>query len=170
MSEAFIGEVRIYPYTFAPKYWTFCNGQLMSIAQNQALFSLLGTVYGGDGVTTFGLPDLRGRVSLGFGTLFANYTLGQTGGEAAHTLTINEIPMHNHLAMASNASGTAVSPQGTLSAKDPNGGSMFGANADVNLAPAAIPIVGSSQPHNNMMPYETLNFCIALAGIYPSRS
>ncbi len=171
MSEAFIGEVRIFSFAFAPRGWAQCNGQLMAINQNAALFSLLGTYYGGNGVNTFALPNLQGKVTLGFGSSFAGtYTIGQAAGEAAHTLIVSEMPAHNHPVTASNAAGTQPSPQGTLPAEDPGGAAMFGSAANTTLAPGAIAQAGGSQPHNNMMPYNTLNFCMCLQGIFPSRN
>ncbi len=167
MSEAFIGEVRIFSYPFAPKNWALCNGQLLAIQQNQALFSLLGTTYGGNGIQTFALPNLQGAVSIGFAS---SYPQGAIGGEAAHTLTIQEIPLHSHAPIASNAPGTQLDPGGALSAMDPNGGSMFGSSPDVLLSPSAVAVAGSSQPHQNMMPFQVMNFCIALFGIFPSRN
>lgn len=171
MSEAFLGEVRIFSFAFAPKNWAQCNGQLLAIQQNQALFSLLGTMYGGNGVTTFSLPDLRGMVTLGFGNnQFGPWTQGQTGGEFNHTLSQNEMPSHNHIVTASNAAGSQYSPQGNLSAQDPGGTTMYGSTPNTTLAPGAIATAGGSQPHQNMMPCNTLNFCMALSGIFPSRN
>jgi microcystin-dependent protein len=172
MSEAFLGEVRIFSFIFAPKGWAQCNGQIMSIQQNQALFALLGTMYGGNGVNTFSLPDLRGAVTLGFGNnpQVGNFVQGQVGGEFNHTLTINEMPGHNHMVTASNAAGSQSSPQSNLSAQDPGGTTMYGSSPNTNLAPGAVAIAGGSQPHQNMMPCNTLNFCMALTGIFPSRN
>jgi microcystin-dependent protein len=171
MSEAFLGEVRIFSFAFAPKNWAQCNGQLMSIQQNTALFSLLGTYYGGNGVQTFGLPNLQGRMTLGYGNSFAgNFVIGQTAGEVTHTLTNGEMPAHTHLVTASAAAGTQLNPQGNVSAEDPGGSPMFGSTANTTLNPGAVAPSGGNLPHNNMQPYSVLNFCIALAGIFPSRN
>jgi microcystin-dependent protein len=167
MSEPFFAEIRIVSFGFAPKGWALCNGQMMSISQNQALFSLLGTTYGGDGVTTFALPNLQGRTPVHPGSFIS---LGQQGGEENHTLLSAEMPAHNHTAFAANVAGDVPAPTGGLLAADP---AQLYAPPTANLvalAPGTIGQTGSSQPHNNMMPYLTLNFCIALTGIYPSRS
>src|SRR5512138_2532645 len=166
MSEPFLAEIRIMSFNFPPRGWAFCNGQIMAINQNQALFSLLGTTYGGNGQTTFALPNLQGRIPLhtGNGTV-----LGQAAGEENHTLITTEIPAHLHLASASGANGNAPVPTGALLAAEAT--PMY---ATANTNPAAlldgtIAQGGGSQPHSNMMPFLTLNFCIALVGIFPSR-
>ncbi|MEM5775265.1 MAG: tail fiber protein [Anaerolineaceae bacterium] len=164
MSEPFISEIKIFSFNFPPRGWALCNGQLLPIAQNSALFSLLGTTYGGNGQTTFALPNLQGRTPLHFGS---GFVLGQAGGEMSHTLNVAELPAHAHAANASSAAATATSPAGNLWANgnvpaytDPGGQVMN---------PAALANVGGSQPHENMPPYLVLNFCIALQGIFPSR-
>ena len=165
MSTPFLGEIKIVSFNFAPKGWAFCNGQLLPINQNQALFSLLGTTYGGDGRTTFGLPDLRGRVPFHVGN---GFTQGQRGGEEAHTLNLSELPAHTHFPMGSSNSANAVSPASNVWASLSNGG--FSATPNTTLNPASITNTGGSQAHNNMSPYLALNFCIALQGIFPSRN
>jgi microcystin-dependent protein len=181
MSEPFMSEIKIISFNFAPKGWAFCNGQLLPINQNQALFSLLGTTYGGDGRVTFGLPDLRGRIPVGAGQ---GISLGERGGEYAHTLLISEMPTHNHLLMADAAtagSSNTNTPDVTkvLGQSAGTGGSPpapFGVNMystaspNVALAPQSISNNGGSQPHENEQPFLTLNFCIALQGIFPSQN
>jgi microcystin-dependent protein len=172
MADPFMSEIRIFSFNFAPKGWAQCNGQLLPINQNQALFSLLGTTYGGNGQTTFGLPDLRSRVPFHFG---GSFVLGQAGGEENHTLTVNEIPNHGHTLTAAlnavvggSANATQPSPNGNFWA---NSGKTVYTTAAPNsqMAPGTVTTVGG-QPHNNMSPFLTLNFCIALQGIFPSRN
>ncbi|HEX2764460.1 MAG TPA: tail fiber protein [Allosphingosinicella sp.] len=163
MSEPFLSEIRIFSFTFAPKGWATCNGQLLPINQNQALFSLLGTTYGGNGQTNFALPNLQGRVPMHEG---AGFTLGQAGGETAHTVTINEMPQHVHFAQAANLDGDSLAPVGNVLANYNNGYRSGGAMVAINSG--TIGNVGGSQAHENMSPYITLNFCIALQGIFPS--
>ena len=149
-------------FVFAPKGWALCNGQLMPINQNQALFSLLGTMYGGNGQTTFALPDLRGRTPIYIGN---GFTQGQVGGEEAHTLTQSELPTHNHSFQAS--STNADQPDPTILARSNN---VYGpAGNATTLSPASISATGA-QPHENMQPYSVISFCIALQGIFPSRN
>lgn len=166
MSEPFLSEIKIISWNFAPKGWTFCNGQLLPINQNQALFSCLGTTYGGDGRQTFGLPNLQGRVPTHMGN---GLTLGQIGGEQSHTLSINEMPTHNHLWNITTGPGNSASPTGNLL------GAATIYNGDSNpplvaMYPGQIANVGGSQPHENMQPYLVLNFIIALQGIFPSQN
>lgn len=175
MPEPFLSEIKIFSCNFAPKGWALCNGQLLPINQNQALFSLLGTTYGGNGQTTFALPDLRDRVPSHTGN---GHTLGERGGEQAHTLTISELPTHNHSFTANTAVVGAVananqgapggnywanSGKSAYSTPDPNNPINTGA-----MSPQAVSSVGGSQPHLNMQPFLALNFCIALQGIFPS--
>lgn len=166
MGEPFMGELKIMSFNFAPKGWALCNGQLLQISQNQALFSLLGTTYGGNGQTTFALPNLQGRVPLHMGN---GFTQGQTGGEIAHTLTIAELPAHIHQLVGTSSDGTQLVPVGNLLAKNAN----FAYHSASDLTPMAagsIGDTGGSQPHLNMMPSLALTFCIALQGIFPSRN
>lgn len=167
MAEPFIGEIRLFSFNYAPKYWAQCNGQILAINQNQALFSLLGTMYGGNGQTTFALPNLQGRTPIGFNP---TYPQGQVAGETAHTLTTLEIPRHTHA-----ASGTGNTSGGTnIGANDYFGATttnIYGAPTNpVTLVAETISNFGNSQAHENMMPYLSINFCIALIGIFPSRN
>jgi microcystin-dependent protein len=164
MAEPFLSEIRLMSFGFAPNGWALCNGQFLPINQNQALFSLLGTTYGGNGQTTFALPDLRGRVPIHFGS---GHSLGEQGGEQAHTLSINELAAHSHAPAASTAA-TTPDPAGAVWA-DP-GKAAYGNGGAYALDPAAIGSVGGSQAHLNMQPYLTLSFCIALQGIFPSQN
>jgi microcystin-dependent protein len=166
-AEPFVGEIAIVGFNFAPVGWALCNGQIMSIAQNTALFSLIGTYYGGNGVNTFALPNLIGRVPIHYGNAFS---IGQVGGEEAHVLTAVEMPVHAHTLNADPANGTSDDPAGLAIARDPAGVPAFGANATTPMHGGAIGTAGANQPHNNMQPYLALNFIIALQGIYPSRS
>jgi microcystin-dependent protein len=165
MAEPFLSEIRIFSFNFAPKGWAFCNGQLLPINQNQALFSLLGTTYGGDGRVNFALPNLQSRVPV---HVSSGFTLGQIGGEESHTLTISEIPAHNHVVNASSNSADVSDPTGAFWADGAK--SIYTANPNTSMDPASVPSIGGSQPHNNLSPYLTLNFCIALQGIFPSQN
>ena len=170
MSEPFMGEIKICAFNFAPKGWTMCNGQLLPINQNQALFSLLGTTFGGDGRVNFALPKLAGCVAIGSG---ASFTLGQFLGEENHTITQSEMPSHNHVANATNTNANKASPVNTHpAATSPTqvysaGG---GAMQAVAMNAAMVSNFGGSQSHPNMMPYLVTNFIIALQGIFPSRN
>lgn len=166
MSEPFLGEIRLGAFAYAPKNWAFCNGQILAIQQNQAIFALLGTNYGGNGVTTFALPDLRSRVPLHTG---AGYVLGETGGEAAHVLTLAEMPPHNHALIATTAAGSQSTPVGNVPAGSVKP-AYASAGPDTTMSPAAVTTAGGSQPHENLPPYLVLNFIIALQGIFPSRN
>ncbi len=173
MSEPFIAEIKIFAGNFAPRGYAFCNGQLLQISQNTALFSLVGTTYGGDGRVTFGLPDLQDRAPLhaGRGPGLTQRRIGYRGGENTVTLNQNQIPNHTHAARASSSENSDSVPQGNIWGKG-DGQAFYRPASDKNVALAgdAIGQVGSGQPHNNMQPYLTLNFIIALIGIYPSRS
>lgn len=170
MAEPFLSEIRLFSFVFAPKGWALCNGQLLPINQNQALFSLLGTTFGGDGRVNFALPDLRGRVPIHSGQ---GHTLGEKAGEQAHTLSIGEIPTHTHVLNASTSQGDSVNPNfsgtGRVLAKDPGNAyaPTFSPGAGA-LNAGSVSNVGGSQAHLNMQPYLTLSFCIALQGIFPS--
>jgi len=166
MAEPFLSEVRIMSFVFAPKGWALCNGQLLPINQNQALFSLLGTTFGGDGRVNFALPDLRGRTPIHVGS---GHTLGERGGEQAHTLSIAELPQHVHVANANGTTATTGTPSNTLILAKSAGANLYGAATNLQaMLPAAIANVGGSQAHLNMQPFLTLSFCIALQGIFPS--
>lgn len=165
MSEPFLSEIKIVSFSFPPKGWAFCNGQLLPINQNQALFSLLGTTYGGDGRVNFALPDLRGRVPISFG---AGFTLGERGGEVSHNLTISEMPPHAHATLATPKLPSAPSPAGNLWTSQSS--NAYSPSANVSMNPASITPSGGSQPHQNMSPYLVLTFVIALQGIFPSQS
>lgn len=163
MSEPFLGEIKIISWNFPPKGWSFCNGTLLPINQNQALFSVLGTTYGGDGRQTFGLPNLQGRSPVHVGN---GVTLGELGGQSTHTLNISELPAHNHVPVGSSNVGSLPSASGNLWGT----GSANPYSPSVNTAmnSAALTVAGGSQPHENMSPYLVLNFIIALQGIFPS--
>ena len=173
--DQYLGEIKICSFNFAPKGWAFCEGQLLQINQNQALFSLLGTTYGGDGRVNFALPDLRGRMVIGSGD---EYVLGQIGGEASHTLTNAEMPAHNHILTATNSAATTNKPSSQTMLASPadiifpqvtkNVNTYAAPGSVVQLSPLTSGSVGGSQPHNNMMPYITVRYIIALQGIFPS--
>jgi microcystin-dependent protein len=158
-------EIKIVSFNFAPQGWAFCNGQLIPINQNQALFALVGTTYGGNGQTTFGLPNLQGRLPMHMGN---GHTLGEVGGQTAHTVTTQEMPTHIHMLTASDANGTQPIPTGNVLAQVNN---LYTQPANlIALDPSTVSNIGGSQPHNNMMPYLVLNFIIALQGIFPSQN
>jgi microcystin-dependent protein len=168
MSDPFIGEIQIYGFNFAPRGWSFCSGQILSIAQNSALFSLLGTTYGGNGIQTFGLPNMTGRTPLhtGQGSGLSNRTLGELAGSEGVTLLTTQIPSHTHTFSANSSDANTVLPTGNSLAKSSS--NLYAAqNNGAIMQPLGI--TGGNQPHNNMQPYAVLNFCIALQGIYPSR-
>jgi microcystin-dependent protein len=178
MSEPFLGQIMLVGFNFAPQGWAFCNGQLLSISQNTALFSLLGTTYGGNGTTNFALPDLRGRAAVGFGQGpgLSNYDLGQSTGSEMVTLTVGQMPAHNHLVAANAATATASSPGGAdLAQSDLRGTGAVNTystppmSAPVTLDPATVQPSGGSGPHPNIQPVLALNYIIALQGIFPSR-
>jgi microcystin-dependent protein len=173
MADPFVAEIRIFPFNFAPKGWAWCNGQLLPISQNTALFSLLGTTYGGDGKSTFALPDLEGRAPMhpGQGPGLSLHDLGETGGSETVTLLESEIPAHSHPLKAQAQSATKSTPSGNSIAKVagatpylPPAGAALVSMSDQTVAPA-----GGDQPHNNMMPYLTFYFCIAMQGVFPPR-
>jgi microcystin-dependent protein len=179
MSDAYIGEIRTFGFNFAPQNWATCSGQLTSIQQNTALFSILGTTYGGNGQTTFGLPDLRGRAPIHWGTGpgLPTVTLGEIAGEENHLLLLSEMPMHNHTFAATTAAGTKKPVLNGVFADDVDTQAVdyfaaFNApnSSYVNLNPLSMPPAGGSQSHNNMQPYLVLNICICLFGIFPSRN
>jgi microcystin-dependent protein len=172
MADPFVAEIRIFPFNFPPKGWAFCDGQLLPISQNTALFSLLGTNYGGDGKSTFALPDLQGAAAMhpGQGQGLSERFLGEVGGSETVTLLQSEIPLHTHALNSQNAPGDTSLPTGSAYARaigatpyQPPGG------AQVAMAPQAVTTAGGGVPHNNMQPYLTMNFCIALQGVFPPR-
>jgi microcystin-dependent protein len=163
MSTPFLAEIRIISFNYAPRGWAMCNGQILPIAQNQALFALLGTTYGGNGTTSFALPNFQGRTPLHPG---AGFVLGQQGGEEAHILSISEMPAHNHPVSASSAPASVGSPANN---SWPAAAAAYALSSNTSMNPASISSTGSSQPHNNLQPYLVLNFVIALQGIFPSQ-
>jgi microcystin-dependent protein len=175
MADPYVAEIRIFPFSFAPRGWAFCNGQLLPISQNAALFSLLGTTYGGDGETTFALPNLQGQVPMhpGQGTglgQFTRYTLGESGGSATATLLESQMALHNHVLMASQTDGISHQPANQLFAAGVGGVAAYAEPSTfVQMNQEATTPAGGGQPHNNMQPYLTFNFCIAVQGIYPLR-
>jgi microcystin-dependent protein len=173
MSDQYLGEIRNFGFSYAPQGWAQCNGQLMAISQNAALFSLLGTFYGGNGTTTFQLPDLRGRVPLnqGNGRGLSPYVIGELAGGQTETLLTSEMPQHSHSVSDNQASdsATALSTFPSNDSRSPS--NIYNTTTDGSqMNPRMLSITGSSQPHNNMQPYLATNYCIALVGIYPSRS
>jgi microcystin-dependent protein len=170
--EPFLGEIMLFAGNFAPQGYAFCEGQLLPISQNTALFSILGTQYGGNGQTTFALPDLRGRAPIhaGQGPGLPLYDQGQFGGEATHTLSLVEMPQHSHVAVADTGNGTSSSPAGALPARDPAGTPAYGTNAIASMSGNAIGVSGGGQPHNVQSPYLAMRWCIALQGVFPSRN
>ncbi|RIX50714.1 phage tail protein [Paenibacillus nanensis] len=177
MADAYIGEIRIFAGNFAPKGWALCNGQLMSIAQNTALFSILGVQYGGDGKTTFALPNLMGSATMnqGSGAGLTPRSMGQKVGSSAVTLLTNQIPSHTHIPQAVDASGTANTPGQNVWAQNPPlddfspPQNLYDPAVNVQMSPVALNVAGGSQPHNNMQPYIAQNFIICLSGEFPSR-
>lgn len=177
--DPYVGEIRMVGFNFAPNGWAFCNGQLMPINQYQVLFSLLGTAFGGNGTTTFGLPNLQGRVPInqGQGIGLSPYVIGQVGGSENVTLLQNQMPAHNHQVNVNNLPGTQANPVGAILAEVNNGDgrqpnlypAYTTANPNGTMSPNAISLAGGNQPHPNLQPYLCVNFIIALNGIYPSR-
>lgn len=174
MADQFVAEIRIFPFNFAPKGWAMCNGQLLPISQNTALFSLLGTTYGGDGKSTFALPDLQGRAAMhpGQGPGLSLRDLGETGGSDTVTLLPSEIPAHTHEIRAAVVPGNRTGPAGNAFARVTSGNPYIPADpppAQAALSDQALAPYGGSLPHNNLMPYLTMNFCIAMQGVFPPR-
>ena len=167
MSDPFLGEIKIISWNYAPKGWAFCNGQFLPINQNQPLFSLLGTMYGGNGQTTFALPDFRGKIPMHVGD---GFTQGQTGGQYVHTLTQSEMPAHFHFMNVTNNAGTSPNPGSTVILSKSVANSYGPATSLVAMNPASLDNTGGSQAHNNSQPYLVLGFIIALQGIFPSRN
>jgi len=175
MADQFVAEIRIFPFNFAPQGWAFCNGQILPISQNTALFSLLGTTYGGDGRTNFALPDMMGNAPMhpGQGPGLSLHDLGETAGSETVTLIASELPSHNHnLGAQTNPLSAVASPAGATLTRPASGNIFFGSAGPfaAAMSPSALSPAGSDFPHNNMQPYLTLNYCIALQGIFPPRS
>jgi microcystin-dependent protein len=175
MADPFVAEIRIFPFNFAPKGWAWCDGQLLPLSQNTALFSLLGTTYGGNGKSNFALPDLQGRSPMhpGQGPGLSLHDLGETGGSETVTLLESEIPAHSHSMRASNDASTTNAPAGATVGRPFGRGNNVFTTASANLvtmAPEALAPAGGDAPHNNMMPYLTCYFCIALQGVFPPRT
>jgi len=174
MADPFVAEIRIFPFNFAPRGWAWCDGQLMPLSQNTALFSLLGTTYGGNGKSNFALPDLQGRAPMhpGQGPGLSLHDLGETGGSETVTLLESEIPFHSHALMASTDPANAQIPGPSLSLARASGGTAYNPSASglVSMSDQAIAPAGGNQPHNNMQPYLTFYFCIALQGVFPPRT
>lgn len=173
----YLGQISAFGFNFAPIGWAMCNGQKLSIAQNQALFTLLGTYYGGDGIQTFGLPDLRGRTPLhqGQGPGLSNYAIGQMGGSEAVTLMSTQMPSHMHLVTVSSSAGSKDTPGSSYLAAaglstDGTPVTMYGTSPNTTMAQMGLTVTGGSQPHNNMQPYLAINWCIATQGIYPTQN
>jgi microcystin-dependent protein len=167
MAEPFMGEIRLMSFGFPPKGWSFCNGQLLPINQNQALFSLLGTTYGGDGRVNFALPDLQGRAPCHRGQ---GLTIGEKAGEEAHTINMSEMPQHTHTAQGTSTTGNTQDGNNNLLGVVAGRLYTDASNSPTTLHPSTITSVGGSQPHNNMQPFLVLNFCISLQGIFPSQN
>lgn len=165
MAQPYLSEIRMFSFNFPPKGWAFCNGQLMAISQNQALFALLGTTYGGNGQTTFALPNLQGRTPMHYGQ---GYTQGEMAGQSAHTLLQTEMPAHTHMVSAS-SDATASTPDNTFFGGN-TGYTPYGTTINAAMSPQGVTLSGGSQPHDNMSPYLVINMCIALQGIFPSKN
>lgn len=170
--DPFVAEIRIFPFNFAPKGWAFCDGQILPLSQNTALFSLLGTTYGGDGKSNFALPNMQGNAPMhpGQGPGLSLHDLGETGGSDTVSLLESEIPSHSHAFTVSASDANSQTPDGQLLAAGVGIGQYAAPGALTNLSDNAIAPAGGDQPHNNMQPYLTLNFCIALQGVYPPRT
>ncbi len=167
MSSPYVGEIRMFAGNFAPAGWMFCDGQLLPISENETLFNLIGTTYGGDGQSTFALPDLRGRIPLHFGN---GFTLAETGGVETVTLTVNQIPSHTHAFLASSETGALTTPGGNVLASSFNVTPYINDVTNSNMNVGAITQTGGSQPHNNFQPYLCIDFIISLFGIFPSQT
>lgn len=165
MAQPYVGEIRMFAGNFAPAGWMFCEGQLLPISEYETLFNLIGTTYGGDGQSTFALPDLRGRLPLHFGN---GFTLAETGGAEEITLTVSQIPAHSHPMLASSSPGTSNTPVGNVTAESATINTYIQDVTNSNMNPAAVSSIGGSQPHTNFQPYLCVDFIISLFGIFPS--
>ena len=173
MADPFLAEIRLFGFNFAPTGYALCAGQILSLAQNTALFSLLGTTYGGNGTSNFALPDLQGRVPLsqGQGLGLSLIDLGEASGVETVTLLQSEMPAHNHAANCTDSVGTSYDPTGTVWSQDAAGNNEYGNGANAGkMSPNALTPTGGSQPHNNLQPFLVINYCIALQGVFPARS
>lgn len=173
MADPFVAEIRIFPFNFAPRGWAFCDGQLLPLSQNTALFSLLGTTYGGNGRSNFALPNLQGRAPMqpGQGPGLSDHSLGEAGGSETVTLLQSEMPAHSHTLQAATFPGNQIDPTGAALTRVGNG-ALYQTSSNQNLvpmAPTALTPTGGDQPHNNLQPFLTFNFCIALQGVFPPR-
>lgn len=168
MAQPYVGEIRMFAGNFAPVGWAFCQGQLLPIANNEALFQLIGTTYGGDGQTTFALPNLQSRVPIHQGS---NFVIGQSAGEESVTLTTNQIPSHSHAPQASSDTGSSTSPSGNVFAAAPSDVNWYSSAApSASMSPSMVGSAGGSQPHDNMIPFLVINFIISLFGIFPTQN
>jgi len=172
MSNPFVAEIRIFPFNFPPKGWAFCNGQILPLAQNTALFSLLGTTYGGNGISNFALPNMQGSTPMhpGQGPGLSLHDLGESGGTDSVALLLSEIPAHTHTANCNSGMGDQYAPPKNFWATDAGGNKEYASSSNMVMASDAVSPTGGSQPHNNLQPYLVLNFCIALQGVYPPRT
>ena len=172
MSTPFVAEIRIWALNFAPRGWAFCQGQILPISQNTALFSLIGTFYGGNGTNNFALPDMRGRVALhqGQGPGLSQYALGEVTGSETITLNLNQLAIHNHNAGCFNGVGDSYAAANAIPATDAGGNNLYSAPSDQSMNPNGMSLTGGNLAHNNVQPYLALNYCIALQGIFPSRN
>ncbi len=167
MAQPYVGEIRMFAGNFAPAGWMFCEGQLLPISEYETLFNLIGTTYGGDGQSTFALPDLRGRVPIHFGN---GFTLAETGGVETITLTVSQIPAHSHPLLASSSPGTSNTPVSNLTAESASINTYIQDVTNSNMSPSAVTSIGGSQPHDNFQPYLCVDFIISLFGIFPSQT
>jgi microcystin-dependent protein len=167
MAQPYIGEIRMFGGNFAPAGWMFCAGQLIPISENDTLFNLIGTTYGGDGQSTFALPDLRGRIPIHMG---GGFTIGEPGGVEEVTLNVNQMPTHSHLLMASNDPANSPNPGNSLLARSPQINMFFNSSPSIPMSNQFLGVAGGSLPHNNMQPYLCVDFIISMFGIYPSQT
>lgn len=171
MSTPFVGEIRIFGFNFAPRNWAACQGQLVAISQNAALFSILGTTYGGNGSSTFGLPDFRGRIPVqwGQGSGLTPYQIGEIGGFETVSLTTVNLPTHNHTAGCQTTTGNSYTGENAVPAPDAGGNNVYSSPSNNSMSPTALTQAGGTTPHNNLQPYLAVNYCISLSGVFPPR-